>query len=79
MIRISKNHIINNLVEAYLRANPSKKRPEEDLQVLDAKNKVIRDVEFSEVVCTKIVILVLLKSKASISLLYVFLFSLLMH
>lgn len=42
--RISKNHIVNNLVEAYLRANPSKKRPEEDLKELDEKNKITNDM-----------------------------------
>ena len=42
--RISKNHIVNNLVDAYLRANPHKKRPEEDLKELDAKNKITKDM-----------------------------------
>ena len=42
--RISKNHIVNNLVAAYLRANPEKKRPGEDLQELDSKNKISHDM-----------------------------------
>lgn len=41
---IRKNHIVNNLIEAYLRANPEKKRPEEDLKELDAKNKITKDM-----------------------------------
>ncbi len=35
---------MNNLIEAYLRANPEKKRPEEDLKELDAKNKITKDM-----------------------------------
>ena len=46
--RISKNHMINNLVGAYLRANPSKKRPEEDLKELDSRNKVKTDMNYSD-------------------------------
>lgn len=42
--RINKNHIVNNLVEAYLKENPEKRRPEEDLKELDAKNKITRDM-----------------------------------
>ncbi len=42
--RISKNHIVNNLVDAYLRSNPDKKRPEEDLKELDDKNKITKDM-----------------------------------
>ena len=41
---IRKNHIVNNLIEAYLRANPEKKRPEEDIKELDAKNKIAKDM-----------------------------------
>ncbi|KAK3800307.1 hypothetical protein RRG08_020284 [Elysia crispata] len=42
--RINKNHIVNNLVEAYLKLNPDKRRPEEDIQALEAKNKITRDM-----------------------------------
>ncbi|XP_033748053.1 E3 ubiquitin-protein ligase CHFR-like isoform X2 [Pecten maximus] len=42
--RINKNHIVNNLMEAYLKENPSKKRDEEDIKELDAKNKISRDM-----------------------------------
>lgn len=42
--RINKNHIVNNLVDAYLRANPDKKRDPEDLQDLDARNKITHDM-----------------------------------
>ncbi|ELU13559.1 hypothetical protein CAPTEDRAFT_218257 [Capitella teleta] len=38
--RVNKNHIVNNLVEAYLASHPDKKRPAEDLAELDAKNKI---------------------------------------
>ncbi|XP_019854831.1 PREDICTED: E3 ubiquitin-protein ligase CHFR-like [Amphimedon queenslandica] len=42
--RITKNFIVNNLVSAYLRSNPGKKRPEEDLKELDEKNKIDKDM-----------------------------------
>ncbi|KAJ8312086.1 hypothetical protein KUTeg_009459 [Tegillarca granosa] len=42
--RINKNHIVNNLIEAYLKEHPDKKRSEEDLKELDAKNKITRDM-----------------------------------
>ncbi|KAK7495546.1 hypothetical protein BaRGS_00013244 [Batillaria attramentaria] len=42
--RINKNHIVNNLVEAYLKEHPDKRRPEEDIKELDAKNKITRDM-----------------------------------
>lgn len=42
--RINKNHIVNNLIEAYLKENPGKKRDEEDIKELDAKNKISRDM-----------------------------------
>jgi E3 ubiquitin-protein ligase CHFR len=42
--RISKNHLVNNLVDAFLRANPERKRKEEDLKELDEKNKITRDM-----------------------------------
>ncbi|KAJ3279507.1 hypothetical protein HK104_001412 [Borealophlyctis nickersoniae] len=44
---VSKNHIINNLVEAFLRMNPEKRRDPEDLAELDAKNKITSDKPFS--------------------------------
>ncbi len=42
--RINKNHIVNNLVAAYLRANPGKSRPAREMEELDAKNKITRDM-----------------------------------
>ncbi|KAK7102542.1 E3 ubiquitin-protein ligase CHFR-like [Littorina saxatilis] len=42
--RINKNHIVNNLIEAYLKKHPEKKRLEDDLKELDAKNKITRDM-----------------------------------
>lgn len=42
--RINKNHIVNNLVDAYLKEHPEKCRPEEEIKDLDAKNKITRDM-----------------------------------
>ncbi|XP_005106562.1 E3 ubiquitin-protein ligase CHFR [Aplysia californica] len=42
--RINKNHIVNNLVEAYLKDKPEKRRSQADLDELDAKNKITRDM-----------------------------------
>ncbi|KAH9503915.1 hypothetical protein Btru_064136 [Bulinus truncatus] len=42
--RINKNHIVNNLVEAYLKVKPDKRRPEDELNLLDMKNKITRDM-----------------------------------
>ncbi|XP_046574119.1 E3 ubiquitin-protein ligase CHFR-like [Haliotis rubra] len=42
--RINKNHIVNNLVEAYLKEHPEKSKAEEDIKDLDAKNKITRDM-----------------------------------
>ncbi|CAL1535415.1 unnamed protein product [Lymnaea stagnalis] len=42
--RINKNHIVNNLVEAYLKVKPERMRPEEDIQALDTKNKITREM-----------------------------------
>uniref|UniRef100_A0A8C8MLT5 E3 ubiquitin-protein ligase CHFR n=1 Tax=Oncorhynchus tshawytscha TaxID=74940 RepID=A0A8C8MLT5_ONCTS len=42
--RIRKNHIINNLVEAYLIQHPEKCRSEEDLKSMDSRNKITRDM-----------------------------------
>ncbi|XP_041347959.1 E3 ubiquitin-protein ligase CHFR-like isoform X2 [Gigantopelta aegis] len=42
--RINKNHIVSNLVEAFLKEHPDKKRPEEDIKELEKKNKITRDM-----------------------------------
>uniref|UniRef100_G3SLP3 E3 ubiquitin-protein ligase CHFR n=1 Tax=Loxodonta africana TaxID=9785 RepID=G3SLP3_LOXAF len=42
--RICKNHMLNNLVEAYLTQHPDKGRTEEDVQSMDARNKIIQDM-----------------------------------
>ncbi|KAL0979226.1 hypothetical protein UPYG_G00182370 [Umbra pygmaea] len=42
--RIRKNHILNNLVEAYLTQNPEKCRSEEDLKTMDSQNKITQDM-----------------------------------
>ncbi|KAG8597365.1 hypothetical protein GDO81_002264 [Engystomops pustulosus] len=42
--RICKNHILNNLVEAYLLQHPEKCRSEEDRQSMDARNKITQDM-----------------------------------
>uniref|UniRef100_A0A8C8TIK7 E3 ubiquitin-protein ligase CHFR n=1 Tax=Peromyscus maniculatus bairdii TaxID=230844 RepID=A0A8C8TIK7_PERMB len=42
--RICKNHILNNLVEAYLIQHPDKSRSEEDLRSMDARNKITQDM-----------------------------------
>ncbi|KAM6965407.1 E3 ubiquitin-protein ligase CHFR [Aplochiton taeniatus] len=42
--RIRKNHILNNLVEAYLAQNPEKCRSEEDLKSMDSRNKITQDM-----------------------------------
>ncbi|XP_016780219.2 E3 ubiquitin-protein ligase CHFR isoform X26 [Pan troglodytes] len=42
--RICKNHILNNLVEAYLIQHPDKSRSEEDVQSMDARNKITQDM-----------------------------------
>uniref|UniRef100_A0A8K9WMA1 E3 ubiquitin-protein ligase CHFR n=1 Tax=Oncorhynchus mykiss TaxID=8022 RepID=A0A8K9WMA1_ONCMY len=42
--RIRKNHILNNLVEAYLIQKPEKCRSEEDLKSMDSHNKITRDM-----------------------------------
>ncbi|XP_014965267.2 E3 ubiquitin-protein ligase CHFR isoform X4 [Macaca mulatta] len=42
--RICKNHILNNLVEAYLTQHPDKSRSEEDVQSMDARNKITQDM-----------------------------------
>ncbi|KAJ1093966.1 hypothetical protein NDU88_007052 [Pleurodeles waltl] len=42
--RICKNHILNNLVEAYLLQHPDKGRSEEDMRSMDARNKITQDM-----------------------------------
>ncbi|XP_034548161.1 E3 ubiquitin-protein ligase CHFR [Notolabrus celidotus] len=42
--RIRKNHILNNLVEAYLLQHPEKSRSEEDLKSMDSRNKITQDM-----------------------------------
>ncbi|XP_059176210.1 E3 ubiquitin-protein ligase CHFR-like isoform X2 [Physella acuta] len=42
--RINKNHIVNNLVEAYLKVKPEKRRPEDEIEMLNDKNKITRDM-----------------------------------
>ncbi|KAJ8005797.1 hypothetical protein DPEC_G00121610 [Dallia pectoralis] len=42
--RIRKNHILNNLVEAYLTNHPEKCRSEEDLRNMDRQNKITQDM-----------------------------------
>ncbi|XP_078083302.1 E3 ubiquitin-protein ligase CHFR [Mustelus asterias] len=42
--RISKNHMVNNLVEAYLLQHPEKCRSGDELQSMDARNKITHDM-----------------------------------
>ncbi|XP_061585739.1 E3 ubiquitin-protein ligase CHFR [Cololabis saira] len=42
--RICKNHILNNLVEAYLIQHPEKCRSEEDVKSMDSRNKITQDM-----------------------------------
>ncbi|XP_056602745.1 E3 ubiquitin-protein ligase CHFR isoform X2 [Triplophysa dalaica] len=42
--RIRKNHMLNNLVEAYLLQHPEKSRSEDDLRSMDARNKITQDM-----------------------------------
>jgi E3 ubiquitin-protein ligase CHFR len=42
--RISKSHIINNLIESYLKINPNKKRNDASIAELEAKNKITHDM-----------------------------------
>lgn len=44
MVRINKNHLVNNLVEAFLKKHPGKARDEEELKELDNKNKITSDM-----------------------------------
>ena len=56
----AKNHLLNNLVEVFLKANPNKRRSSETLKELDEKNKIGTDTV--SVWCTG-VSLALLKEK----------------
>ncbi|KAG7489352.1 E3 ubiquitin-protein ligase CHFR [Solea senegalensis] len=42
--RIRKNHMLNNLVEAYLIQHPEKCRSKEDLKSMDSRNKITQDM-----------------------------------
>ncbi|XP_029961163.1 E3 ubiquitin-protein ligase CHFR isoform X2 [Salarias fasciatus] len=42
--RIRKNHVLNNLVEAYLLQHPEKCRSQEDLKSMDSRNKITQDM-----------------------------------
>lgn len=42
--RICKNHILNNLVEAYLLQHPDKSRSEDDVRSMAARNKITQDM-----------------------------------
>ncbi|XP_072289229.1 E3 ubiquitin-protein ligase CHFR isoform X2 [Eucyclogobius newberryi] len=42
--RIRKNHILNNLVEAYLTQHPEKCRSQEDMKSMDSRNKITQDM-----------------------------------
>ncbi|XP_028410485.1 E3 ubiquitin-protein ligase CHFR-like [Dendronephthya gigantea] len=42
--RMSRNHIVNNLVDAYLKDHPDKKRDAEELAEMDARNKITEDM-----------------------------------
>ncbi|EDV22482.1 uncharacterized protein TRIADDRAFT_28805 [Trichoplax adhaerens] len=44
VVQISRNHIINNLVDAYVKQYPEKKRSDEDIEDLNAKNKITREM-----------------------------------
>ncbi|XP_062508883.1 E3 ubiquitin-protein ligase CHFR-like isoform X2 [Corticium candelabrum] len=44
--RVSKNHIVNNLVDAYLKIHPEKKRSDDDLKELDAQNKITEEMMY---------------------------------
>jgi len=40
VLNVAKNHTVNNLVNAYLKMHPGKRRDAADLAALDAKNKI---------------------------------------
>lgn len=39
---VRRNHTLRNLVDKYMEAHPDKKRPQEDIEELNKKNKVWR-------------------------------------
>lgn len=51
--RIAPNYVVNNLIEAYLKQHPNKKRDEEDLRELDEKNKITQEMLFPKSMLTK--------------------------
>ena len=42
--RISKNHTIGSLIDAFIVNNPDKTRSKEDIKELDEKNKITHDM-----------------------------------
>ncbi|XP_052802840.1 E3 ubiquitin-protein ligase CHFR-like isoform X2 [Mya arenaria] len=48
--RINKNHIVNNLIEAYLKEHPAKRRPDEDIAELNKKNKITTDMLYPKTI-----------------------------
>ena len=44
MKQVSRNHIVNNLVEVYLKKHPDRRRPINELKELDNKNKVKAEI-----------------------------------
>jgi hypothetical protein len=42
--KISKNHIIDNLIKAYIKNNPEKARSESCIKELDLKNKITQEM-----------------------------------
>jgi E3 ubiquitin-protein ligase CHFR len=41
---ISKNHLVNSLIESYLKENPQSKRNQDELDRLNEKNKINGDM-----------------------------------
>ena len=42
--RISKNHLVNGLIESYLKENPKSRRCQEDIDRLNEKNQINGDM-----------------------------------
>ncbi|XP_068679454.1 E3 ubiquitin-protein ligase CHFR-like isoform X1 [Montipora foliosa] len=42
--RISKNHIVNNLVEAFLKEHPERCRSDEEMKEMDSRNKITEEM-----------------------------------
>ncbi|XP_074636657.1 E3 ubiquitin-protein ligase CHFR-like [Acropora palmata] len=42
--RVSKNHIVNNLVEAFLKEHPERRRSVEELREMDSRNKITEEM-----------------------------------